>query len=171
MDEQIDKQIDKQMYKQMDEHFEFESIGVVESEYDQPQDLIFACEKGLDTETYSRIVLNERYVSGLRGLEEFSHLFVMFHLDRAAKIEILTHPGPPDIKLPKVGVFASRSQYRPNHIALRLVKILKVENGVISVKGLDAVNGSKVIDIKPYVPGFDRPQEYKAASWYTWLDK
>ena len=82
----------------------------------------------------------------------------------------MTHPGPPDIELPKVGVFASRSQYRPNHIALRLVRIVKVEDNVVFVEGLDAINGSKVLDIKPYVPGFDRPKEYSVANWYTWFE-
>ncbi|MEA3430487.1 MAG: tRNA (N6-threonylcarbamoyladenosine(37)-N6)-methyltransferase TrmO [Nanoarchaeota archaeon] len=155
----------------MEKQLEFEVIGIVESEYENPKDLIFACEKGLKTETYSKIVIEDKYKEGLKGLEEFSHMFVMFHLDKATKMEIVTHPGPPDIDLPRVGVFASRSQYRPNHIALRLVKIEKVENGVVFVKGLDAINGTKILDIKPYVPGFDRPGEFKVASWYTWFDK
>lgn len=150
---------------------DFDVIGRVESDYKNPEDLIFACEKGLETDTYSKIIVDKRYQDGLEGLQEFSHLFVMFYLDKATKLEISTHPGPPDIDLPKVGVFASRSQYRPNHIALRLVRILKVEDRIVHVRGLDAINGSKVIDLKPYVPGFDRPEDFRVAPWYTWFNK
>lgn len=147
----------------------FNTIGYVESIYEKPEDLIFACEKGLQTETHSKIILNKEYEKGLKGLEEFSHLFVLYHLDKANHIEIITHPGPPGIKLPRVGVFASRSQYRPNHIALRLVELEGLEKNIIKVRGLDAINGSKVLDIKPYVEGFDRPERYKVANWYDWL--
>jgi len=147
-------------------------IGYVESEYEDPNDLAFACEDGLKTKTFSKIVLKKDYITGLKGLEEFSHLFVIYLLDRAKHIEITAYPDPPGIPdLPEVGVFASRSQYRPNHLALRLVKILNVNNNIIEVEGLDAINNSMVIDIKPYIPGFDRPDEIICASWYNWFDK
>ncbi len=150
----------------------FNPIGVIESRFDNPEDLIFACEKGLSTKTISKIALNEKFAEGLIGLKEFSHVFVIYFLDRANKIELLTHPGPPtETGLPKVGVFASRSQYRPNHIALRLVELLNVEGNCLHVKGLDAINGSKVLDIKPYVKGFDRPEQFTSASWYDWLNE
>ena len=150
----------------------FEPIGVIASEFENPKDLIFACEKGLNTMTKSKIVLNENFEKGLNGLKDFSHIFVIYFLDQANKIELVTHPGPPtETSLPKVGVFASRSQYRPNHIALRLVKLTKIEGNILYVEGLDAINESKVLDIKPYVKGFDRPDDFKTASWYDWLNK
>jgi tRNA (adenine37-N6)-methyltransferase len=149
-----------------------EPIGIVESGFEHPEELIFACEKGLETDTESRIIIDEKFKQGLKGLTEFSHVFVIYFLDRANKIELLTHPGPPtENELPKVGVFASRSQHRPNHIALRLVKLIKIEDNKILVKGLDAINGSKVLDIKPYVKGFDRPEQFTSASWYAWLNE
>ena len=146
-------------------------IGTVTADYHEPKALIFACEQGLKTKTHSTITLNPAYQEGLQGLEAFSHLFVLYHLDKADKIELVTHPGPPSVTLPRVGVFASRSQYRPNHIALRLVKLLKVAGNTLTVEGLDAINGSKVLDIKPYVKGFDRPEPFTTASWYDWLDE
>ncbi len=150
----------------------FEPIGIIQSEFKNPEELIFACEKGLDTDTESEIIIDEHFEEGLKGLKEFSHIFVIYYLDQANKIELSTHPGPPsETSLPKVGVFASRSQYRPNHIALRLVQLLKIDANRIHVKGLDAVNGSKVLDIKPYIKGFDRPEQFKTASWYDWLDQ
>ena len=151
---------------------QIEPIGTVSSKFKEPKELVFACEKGLKTKSYSTITIDERYTDGLTGLEEFSHIFVIYHLDKAQHVEIMTHPGLPlDDSLKKVGVFASRSQYRPNHLALRLVRIMKVGTNTIDVLGLDAIDGSQVIDIKPYVKGFDRPEEYKTASWYGWLEK
>jgi tRNA-Thr(GGU) m(6)t(6)A37 methyltransferase TsaA len=147
-----------------------EFIGKITSDYKFPEELHFACEKGLKTINYSKIILKEEYAKGLKGLEKFSHIFVIYILDKADKIELITHPGPLSIKdLEKVGVFASRSQYRPNHIALRLVKLINVNNNELTVEGLDAINDSKVLDIKPYIPGFDRPSEFKVAKWYDWL--
>lgn len=148
----------------------FEPIGFVSTDMGDPKKLAFACEDGLHTHHFSKIVVDEKYIQGLKGIEEFSHLFVLYHLDRVKKVELVTHPGPPAItNLPKVGVFASRSQYRPNPIALRLVKLEKVDKNTLFVNGLDAANNSPVLDIKPYVPGFDRPQDYKIASWYDWM--
>jgi len=149
-----------------------EPIGHVVSNFENPEELIFACEKGLQTTTNSKIILDKKYAQGTKGLEEFSHIFVIYFLDQATKLELTTHPGPPSEKtLPKVGVFASRSQYRPNHIALRLVKLIKIEDNTLHVQGLDAINESQVLDIKPYIAGFDRPKEFKIAPWYDWLDK
>ncbi len=150
----------------------FEPIGKVESEYKNPKDLIFACEKGINTKTNSKIIVDKKFKKGLYKLNEFSHIFVIYLLHQADKIELITHPGPPhELDLPKVGVFASRSQYRPNHIALRLVQLQKIEKNVLFVEGLDAINGTNVLDIKPYVKGFDRPDKFKTAEWYDWLER
>lgn len=147
-------------------------IGKVQSKYKKPKDLIFACEKGLKTKTYSKIIVKKKYSQGLKGLNKFSHLWVIFFLHKANKLELITHPGPPtETDLPQVGVFASRSQYRPNHLALRLVKLKSVKENIIYTEGLDAINGTNVIDIKPYVKGFDRPDKYKIANWYNWFEK
>jgi tRNA (adenine37-N6)-methyltransferase len=149
----------------------FDPIGIIQSKFNNPEDLAFACEQGLDTDTESEIIVDEHLKEGLSGLEEFSHIFIIYFLNQADRIELSTHPGPPsEESLPKVGVFASRSQYRPNHIALRLAELLNINCNRILVKGLDAVNGSKVLDIKPYVKGFDRPENFKTAYWYDWLN-
>ncbi len=147
-----------------------EPIGTVVSDYTEPEELWFACEKGLKTANRSKIFINDAYMEGLVGLDKFSHAFILYHLDRATRLELTTHPGPSSEQgLPKVGVFASRSQYRPNHIALRLVRVVRVKGNELCVEGLDAINGSQVLDIKPYVHGFDRPENFSCASWYDWL--
>ena len=102
----------------------------------------------------SRIVLRPEMAPGLMGLEDEQHILVLFNLHRATEYELQLHPGH-DPENPIRGVFATRSQYRPNAIAATVADIVSVEDNVINVTGLDAQDGSPVLDIKPYRPGFD----------------
>lgn len=148
----------------------FEPIGFITSKFKNPKDIVFVCEKGTKAKITSKIVIYKQFEKGLRGLEKFSHIWVIYFLDKIDTTELITHPGPPSIKdLPKVGVFASRSQYRPSSIALKLVKLRKTQKNKLFVQGLDAINNSPVLDVKPYIPGFDRPEKVKIATWYNWL--
>lgn len=150
---------------------EIRPIGKIISMFRNPEELRFACEDGLHTDTDSEIVLRNDLAPALEGIGEFSHIWVIYKLGKAERVEIRTRPGPPSIKdLPKVGVFASRSQYRPNHIALRLVELVGVRGNRLEVRGLDAINNSEVLDIKPYIPQFDRPEKPRVADWYgRWM--
>ncbi len=103
----------------------------------------------------SRIVLRPEMAPGLMGLEEESHILVLFNLHRATEYELQLHPGHNPAN-PIRGVFATRSQYRPNAIAATVAEIVSVEDNVINVTGLDAQDGSPVLDIKPHRPGFDQ---------------
>ena len=148
----------------------FKPIGFVVSKFKNPKDIIFVCEKGIKAKIKSKIIVYKEFEEGLTGLEKFSHIWVIYFLNKINRTEFTTYPGPLSIQnLPKVGVFASRSQYRPNPIALKLVKLIKIEENKLHVQGLDAINNSLVLDIKPYVPGFDKPEKVKIANWYNWL--
>jgi tRNA-Thr(GGU) m(6)t(6)A37 methyltransferase TsaA len=148
---------------------DLKQIGTVVSEFREPRETEFACEKGLRTESVSRVLIDREFREGLEGLGEFSHAYIIYLLDRVDRVELTTYPGPRSVRdLPRVGLFASRSQFRPNPIALRLVELVSVEEDGMVVRGLDAVNGSPVLDVKPYVPGFDRPSEFRTAPWYWW---
>ena len=106
----------------------------------------------------SRIVLRPEMAPGLMGLENEQHILVLFNLHRATQYELQLHPGH-NPENPIRGVFATRSQYRPNAIAATVADIVSIEDNVINVTGLDAQDGSPVLDIKPYRPGFDRAGE------------
>ena len=112
----------------------------------------------------SKIVIDSEYEEALDGLEDFSHIYVLFCLheaDRPFKTKI--HPtGNPD--LPLVGAFATRTPNRPNPIAQSLVKLLSRKGNILTVEGLDAFDGSPVLDIKPftYCP---RGDEVKLPDW------
>ncbi|PIS09251.1 tRNA (N6-threonylcarbamoyladenosine(37)-N6)-methyltransferase TrmO [Candidatus Beckwithbacteria bacterium CG10_big_fil_rev_8_21_14_0_10_34_10] len=160
------------MKKQKTKKISFKPIGIIRSDFSQAKDTVFCCEKGLKAKNIGMVILDSKHQRGLKGIEKFSHIFVLYYLDKIKKVELITYPGPLSVKnLPQVGVFASRSQYRPNKIALRLVKLVKVKDRSLMVQGLDGLDGSLVLDIKPYIPGFDQPKSIKIAPWYNWLAK
>ena len=130
----------------------FTSIGVVESE--------FAGYASSDEmrKRPSRIVLRPEMAPGLMGLENEIHILVLFNLHRATEYELQLHPGHNPAN-PVRGVFATRSQYRPNAIAATVAEIVSVEDNVINVTGLDAQDGSPVLDIKPFRSGFDQAEQ------------
>ena len=106
----------------------------------------------------SRIVVRPELAPGLMGLAPGQQILVLFHFHRAQGYELQLHPRH-DPARPLRGVFATRSQYRPNGIGATVARILAVEGNVLTVAGLDAQDGSPVLDIKPYAAGFDEPGE------------
>ncbi len=122
----------------------------------------------------SEIVFAPTYEDALNGVEDYSHLFVLFWLSRVSKGKrrmAKIHPkSRPD--LPLVGIFATRTQYRPNPIGLTLVEVLGRKKNILKVKGLDALNGTPVLDIKPISPRREFPKFSKVPTWYhrLWKD-
>lgn len=130
----------------------FAPIGHVESEFSE-----YAPSEEMRARP-SRIVLRPELAAGLMGLEPGQHILVLFNLHRAKTYDLQLHPGHnPD--RPLRGVFATRSQYRPNAIAATVARIVAVAENVLTVDGLDAQDGSPVLDLKPYSSGYDRPAE------------
>ncbi|MEM2873728.1 MAG: tRNA (N6-threonylcarbamoyladenosine(37)-N6)-methyltransferase TrmO [Nitrososphaerales archaeon] len=122
-----------------------------------------------DRELLSEIVISKDFTEALDGIEDFSHLFIIFYMHKAfaEKISLKVHPrGRSD--LPLVGVFATRSPYRPNPIGLTLVELIDRKRNIIKVRGLDAINGTPVIDIKPYDP-LDLSSEAHVPEWWIKL--
>ncbi len=106
----------------------------------------------------SKIIFTEEYSHPdfLRGIEEFSHLWLIFDFSKAHKDQISPLIRPPRLGgNKKVGVFASRSPFRPNNLGLSSVKLVKVEKGVLTVSGADLMSGTPIYDIKPYIPFTD----------------
>lgn len=127
----------------MGEAFEFEPIGYVESEFKEIQH-----DPDVFRGTVSRIQVLDEYAGGLYRLGRFERLYVIFVFDRAEGYRLVIHPrGDPD--RPERGVFATRSPYRPNPIGLAVVELLGVEGNVLTVRDLDAIDGTPVLDMKP----------------------
>ena len=118
----------------------------------------------------SRIELRPEAAAGLEGLDQFSHALVIFymHLDPDREAPVLRRRPRSRDDMPLLGVFAQRGRMRPNPIGVTAVEIVKIEPGVLVVRGLDAVDGTPVLDLKPYAPVFDRRE---AARVPEWLDR
>lgn len=116
----------------------------------------------------AKIRVFPEFCSGLKGVEEFSHLIVLywFHLrdNEADRQTLLVFPRRHIINVEK-GVFACRSPSRPNPIGLCVVELVKRENCTLTVKGLDALEGSPIIDLKPYIPHHDAVQDAHIPEW------
>lgn len=137
-------------------------VGIVRNDITQPG--------REDWETViSEIIIDPPWQKALNHIEEFSHLIVIYwmhQLPPGQRSTIEVHPrGRQD--LPLVGVFASRSPARPNPIGITIVKLLERTNNILKVIGLDAINGTPVLDIKPYIPDYDSPAKAKTPDWVT----
>jgi tRNA-Thr(GGU) m(6)t(6)A37 methyltransferase TsaA len=125
-----------------------------------------------DRTAVSQIVLRDELVEGLDGIAGFSHVFVIFYLNQVTIDQQKTmkvHPrGRQD--MPLTGVFATRTMIRPNPIGLTLVELLQVEGKVLTIKGLDAYDGTPVLDLKPY-DFWDVAKNAKVPDWWKKLNE
>ena len=121
----------------------------------------------------SEIHLEERYAPGLAGLNEFSHILVVFYMHQSTFDEgdhLQRRPqGRQD--MPHNGIFAQRAKHRPNPIGVTAVELLVVRGNIITVRGLDAIDGTPVLDVKPYFPVYDCRVEARTPGWVDKLMK
>ncbi len=115
----------------------------------------------------SRIELEPEYAPGLRELDRFSHVIVITYLHQA-QFDPAKHlvRRPRDLEtMPLAGIFAQRAKHRPNPIGITAVRILGVDQNTLVVQGLDAINGTPVLDLKPYYPVYDRVADAQVPEW------
>ena len=124
-------------------------IGHVRSPYQNRGD---APRQGRLSDTVSAIIIDPPYQPGLFRIDKDKHLFVLCWFDRADRTVIRATP-PHNHE--EHGVFATRSPDRPNPVSLSIVDLVGVKDGILEVRGLDALNGTPVIDIKPYLKEID----------------
>lgn len=129
--------------------YEILPIGYVRSPYKEKRD---APRQGRLSDTVSEIVIEEHYLDGLLDIETKPYLFVLVWFDRSDRTVLRATPPHEGIEH---GVFATRSPNRPNPVALCVVDLLERNGNVLRVRGLDALDGTPVVDIKPYSPDID----------------
>ena len=118
----------------------------------------------------SDIVVDRSLSEALDNLDEFSHIIILYWMHRVATGQLPTKVHPMGKReLPLVGLFASRSPYRPNPIGKATVRLLERQSNILKVEGLDAIDGTPVIDIKPYIPGYDSVTNARVPRWITSL--
>src|SRR5262245_6509385 len=121
----------------------------------------------------SRIVLDAQYRSGLRGLDDFSHVVVVTYLHLAAfdPARHLVRRPRGLATMPELGIFAQRAKDRPNPLGITVVRLLGVASYGVTVQGLDAIDGTPVLDLKPYFPDFDAAPGARVPAWVEELMK
>ncbi|WP_376789251.1 tRNA (N6-threonylcarbamoyladenosine(37)-N6)-methyltransferase TrmO [Thermoflexus sp.] len=129
----------------------FRAIGYVRSPFSEGTET-----KGMRQEE-SELVLDPAFVEGLEGLQPGDGLMVIYVLDRVKEIRLKVHPRG-DPTQPMKGVFATRSPYRPNPIGLTGVRVVAIEGHIVRVRGLDALDGSPILDLK-IASDLDRPPD------------
>ncbi len=112
----------------------------------------------------TEIVIDKNYTKGLDGIEDYSHVIVIYWFDKEGECHIKHHPQG-NKNAPFVGIFACRCPQRPNPIGISTVKLVERKGNVIKVKGLDILNGTPILDIKPYSPQYDEVKRYKVPDW------
>jgi tRNA-Thr(GGU) m(6)t(6)A37 methyltransferase TsaA len=138
--------------------FSFRPIGFVRSPYTDTRDIPKGC--GAKHEVEGTLEVLPEFADGLLDIEGFSHLYVLWVFDRAEGFTLLA--SPPSDDRPH-GVFATRSPQRPNPIGLTVVQLLQREGASLRVQGVDMLDGTPILDLKPYLSNV--PNEKLRRGW------
>ncbi len=146
-------EVDDEFFGRMNDRMEiaYRPIGVIHSGHTHPERTpiqpVFAA--GFP----GRVEVWPEFEEGLRDLEGFSHIYLLYHLHRAPPARLTVKPYLEDVEH---GVFATRAPARPNPIGLSVVRLLRLEGCVLHVDGIDVLDETPLLDIKPYTARFDR---------------
>jgi tRNA-Thr(GGU) m(6)t(6)A37 methyltransferase TsaA len=140
--------------------FEIKPIGIIHTPFKKPGDAPIQASRSKETGT---VEVFKEYLDGLDDIEGFSHIFLLYRFHLASSYSLKSKPFLDD---KEKGVFAIRTPRRPNHIGLSVVELIKREGNILHVRGVDMLDGSPLIDIKPYVPKFDHRDNVR----FGWLE-
>jgi tRNA-Thr(GGU) m(6)t(6)A37 methyltransferase TsaA len=129
---------------------QYRPIGIIHSPHTDPSQTPIQPAYALGI--LGRAEVFEEFEEGLRDLEGFSHIYLIYHFHRASKPKLTVKPFLEDVPH---GVFATRAPCRPNAIGFSLVRLLRREGRVLQLEDVDVLDGTPLLDIKPYVPRFD----------------
>ena len=139
----------------------FKPIGIIRTPYKK-----YAPYQPVETDKKDFYVeIDKEYEAGLDELSRFKYIYLLYFMDKINK-PLSMEVEPPWAGGKKVGLFASRSPVRPNPIGLSIVRLLKIEGSRLFTTGLDALDGTPLLDIKPYIRELDSKEEAN----YGWLD-
>lgn len=131
----------------------FAPIGVIRSEHTveekTPIQPIYAAA------CIGQVEIFPEYAEGLDDLETFSHIYLIYHLDRVKEVRLRTKPF---LKDTVHGIFATRAPWRPNPIGMSIVRLIRREENILHIEGADILDGTPLLDIKPYTTRFDHIQ-------------
>jgi len=125
-------------------------IGIIHTPFDRKE----ACpiQSVYSEKTRGTIEVFSEHASGLKDIDGFSHIYLLYYFDRAGEIEYVR---PTFLDEEPHGIYASRHPCRPNGIGMSIVKLIKIRKNRLKVEGVDVLNQTPLLDIKPYIPRFD----------------
>lgn len=139
---------------------EFTPIGIVHTPFSEPADT--PRQAALANGALGTVEIFPGYRDGLADLEGFSHVILLFHFHRSRGFSLsVTPPGGVVAR----GVFATRAPRRPNAIGFSVVRLRRIEDGILHVQNIDMLDGTPLLDIKPYIPEFDAPADAETG-WF-----
>ena len=140
----------------------YESIGIINTPFTKLDDM--PIQPTSDKSGSGYVEIFPEFVEALKDLEGFSHIYLLYHFHKIGQVKLTVTPFLD--KDPR-GIFATRAPSRPNPIGISLVELVRVENNLVHVDRVDVLNGTPLLDIKPYVPGFD----IRKVSKIGWMEK
>ncbi len=140
---------------------EYTPIGIIHSPFKEPKGVPIQPSASKEVEGYVEIF--PEFVPGLKDLEGFSHIILLYHFHLSKPFSLLVKPYLDD---KHHGVFATRAPARPNPIGLSIVQLLSIEENILHIRDVDIVDGTPLLDIKPYVPQFDERENVRIG----WLE-
>jgi tRNA-Thr(GGU) m(6)t(6)A37 methyltransferase TsaA len=139
--------------------FLFHSIGVIHSPFTNPKEMPIQASRST---AHGQVVVDSEYAAGLKDIEGFSHIILLyaFHQSSGYSLEIL-----PFLDDQSRGLFATRYPQRPNPIGLSIVQLIERRENILEILNVDVLDGTPLLDIKPYMPDFDIRAEARMG-WY-----
>jgi len=135
----------------------FRPIGYVRSSYTDPKKT--PVQPVYTDGTQARVEVLPEYEAGLRDLEHFSHIYLIYHFHRARPTQLTLKPYLEDTEH---GIFATRAPHRPNPIGFSLVRLVERQDNILIVEDVDILDGTPLLDIKPFIPRFDYRENVRA---------
>ena len=129
---------------------DIEPIGIIHTPFQQLENMPIQPVGAKDVE--GEVVIDEAWQDGLKDLEGFSHIYLIYHFHKTDKTKLRVVPY---LDKKERGVFSTRSPLRPSHIGLSLVELVAVNGNKLTIRGVDMLNGTPLLDIKPYIPKFE----------------
>lgn len=139
----------------------FKPIGIIHSTYTEPKGT--PIQPPAATQNSGTIELLPEYVDGLKDLDGFSHIILLYHFHRSKPSGLIVKPF---MDKRSHGVFAMRGPSRPNPIGLSVVRLINIKENILTIQDVDIINGTPLLDIKPFVPAFDH-RTVNRIGWLT----
>jgi len=140
----------------------YKPIGIIHSPFKQPRGTPIQPAGARNIE--GTVEIAPEYVDGLKDIEGFSHIILIYHFHLSKGYSLAVKPYMDDQSR---GLFATRAPSRPNPIGISMVRLVRVDGNILLIRDVDIVDGTPLLDIKPYVPEFDTPEVEKTG----WLEE